>query len=50
MEKIKWYFKQMFPLTYWTTYGENGKRKITIWKMWLGQCYNINTFLIKELK
>lgn len=43
---IKWYFKQLFPLTYRTTYRENGKKHYTVWKMWLGKCYKIDDYII----
>lgn len=44
MDKIIWYLKQLFPLMYVSTYTENGSRKLTIWRMWFGRCFNIRTF------
>ncbi len=46
MNKILWYFKQLFPLIYWSKYKEGEKNIFTIWKMWFGKCYNIKNFNI----
>jgi len=35
-----WYLKQLLPLRYETTYGENGNRYFEIWRMWFGRCFN----------
>lgn len=43
MNKIIWAIKQLLPLTYRTTYGENGKRYFCVWQMWFGRCFNITT-------
>ena len=40
MNKVKWLFKQLLPLSYWTKYEEDGKKYFTIWNMWFGKCYN----------
>jgi hypothetical protein len=47
-EKLKWRLKQLFPLTYYTEYGENGKWYFVIWKMWMGRSYEITKFEIKK--
>jgi len=41
-----WYLKQLFPLTYWTTYGKDGKRVFCIWRMWFGHCFSISEFVV----
>jgi hypothetical protein len=46
--KIVWYLKQCLPLTYDTTYGQNGKHYVVIWKMFLGRCYKIQRYEIAE--
>lgn len=46
--KATWYLKQLLPLTYRTTYGENGKTHFTVWKMWMGRCYNIDDVIVAE--
>ena len=43
-ERIKWYFKQFLPLTYVSEYDENGKQKVTIWRMWFGRCFDIRSW------
>ena len=49
MERIKWYFKQLLPLTYVSEYKEDGLDKQTTFKMWLGRCYNERTVYISEI-
>ena len=47
MERLKWYLKQLFPLTYVATYsvpGEWHRRKLCIWRMWFGRCFNVRYF------
>lgn len=41
--RIKWYLKQLLPLTYVTEHGEaeTDKRFVVVWRMWLGRCYSI---------
>ena len=37
-----WYFKQLFPLTYWTNYKTStGTPQFAIWRMWFGKCFNV---------
>lgn len=43
-----WYLRQLFPLTYRTTYGENGQRHFCVWRMWLGRCYDIDDVVIAD--
>lgn len=46
-DKLIWYAKQLFPLTYISKYKENGQKKLSIWKMWFGYCYKIQTYDLK---
>ena len=46
MSKIKWLFKQLLPLTYWTKYKEGDKQYFEIWNMWFGKSYNSVRFEI----
>jgi hypothetical protein len=40
---VKWYLRQLLPLTYRTHYwDEDEKRHFCVWKMWLGRCYKID--------
>jgi len=45
MKKLSWYLKQIIPLTYWSAYGVDNKRQVSIWKMWFGRCYNVRILL-----
>lgn len=47
LSKIDWYIKQLFPLTYRTTYVENGENRFVVWKMWFGRCYKIEDYVVK---
>jgi hypothetical protein len=42
MNKLKWYLKQLLPLTYRTRWMENGKRYFSVWNMWFGKSFNID--------
>lgn len=47
--QIRWYFKQLFPLTYRSEYADtDGNPRFCVWKMWFGKCYNVEEFAIKE--
>ena len=46
MNKLFWYVKQLLPLTYVSEYIENGKKKLTVWKMWFGKCFSIKTWSV----
>lgn len=47
-DKALWYLKQLLPLTYRTTYEQDGKPHFTVWKMWMGRCYNIDDVIVAE--
>ena len=47
MKKIKWCIKQVVPLTYRSKYKENGKNYFTVFQMFFGKCFNIETYEIK---
>ncbi len=53
MNRIKWYFKQLLPMTYRSHFKgreKNKKRRtkyFSVWKMWLGKCYKIDCVKIK---
>ena len=44
MRRIKWHLKQLLPLIYVSTFVQDGKRQLCIWRMWLGRCFNIRWF------
>lgn len=41
---MKWYLKQLLPLTYMSEYKQNDKRRLCIWKMWMGRCFSVRHF------
>ncbi len=47
MASLKWYLEQLLPLKYKSNYKSEGKKLNTVWNMWFGKCFNIET---KELK
>lgn len=47
MNRVIWYLKQLLPLTYRTTYTENGQRHFSVWRMWFGRCFDIDDYMIK---
>lgn len=48
MNKVIWFIKQLFPFVYVSTYRENGQRKLTVWKMWLGRSYKIRDYRLEN--
>lgn len=46
MNKIIWFLKQLFPLTYRSHYIEKNKKMFCVWRMWFGKSFNIETFEI----
>lgn len=43
---MKYYLKQLIPLTYTSEYTDDEGDKVCIWKMWLGRSYNIKHYKI----
>lgn len=41
-----WYLKQLLPLTYRSKYKEGEKDRFTVWNMWFGKCYNVESYEI----
>jgi hypothetical protein len=49
-ERIKWYIKQILPLTYRTKYRcSEGHQHYTVWNMWLGRSYNMDDVVVREI-
>lgn len=46
MKQLKWYVKQLFPLIYITTFTADGKRRLCIWRMWLGHSFKVRYFTL----
>jgi len=39
---VKWYLKQLLPLTYWTSVGKaDGRPEFVIWRMWFGRSFDV---------
>jgi hypothetical protein len=48
MSKLIWCIKQLFPLTYWSTFKEEDKTYLSIWRMWFGNCYDVITVEVND--
>lgn len=48
MDKLKWYLKQLLPLKYDSYYKVEGKKYLSIWRMWLGRSFNHRAFEINK--
>ena len=46
--RITWAIKQCLPLSYKSTFVENGQCVRCTWRMWLGRCFNINSFVLAD--
>ena len=44
---LKWYLKQLLPLTYRSKYAEGDKQIFCVWNMWFGRCFNVESYEIK---
>lgn len=44
MERLKWYLKQLLPFIYVTTFTADSKRRLCIWRMWMGRCFAVRYF------
>lgn len=43
---LKWYLKQLLPLTYRTHYEEGGTKHFVVWKMWFGRSFAIDDYIV----
>jgi len=48
MSKIIFYIKQLFPLTYRTRYGKDGKQHFCVWRMWFGRSFDIDDVIVAQ--
>jgi len=44
MNRLAWYFKQLFPLRYVSVYTQDGNRRLDTWRMWFGRCFDIKHY------
>ena len=48
LSKIKWYLKQLFPLTYVGKATDNNLGKhLCVWKMWFGKPFDIKFYELR---
>lgn len=48
MNKIKWYARQLLPLTYRSKYKtKDNKTHFCVWNMWMGKCFNVEDHTIE---
>jgi len=45
--RIRWATKQILPLSYVSEYGVEGERRLSIWRMWMGRCFNVREYTLK---
>lgn len=45
---IVYWSKQLLPLTYRSKYVKDGKKVFCVWRMWFGQCFDIEEYQIVE--
>ena len=45
---MKWYLKQLFPLTYRSRYSNGEGKHFAVWKMWFGKVYKYDDVIIAE--
>jgi hypothetical protein len=48
LNKIVYYIKQCFKLSYYSCFAEEENKVVMTWDMWFGKCYNIKKYIIKE--
>ena len=48
MSRIHWYLKQLFSLMYVSTYGEEDRRYVAVWRMWFGRCWGIRRWEVVQ--
>ena len=48
MNRLAWYFKQLFPLRYVSVYTQDGNRRLDTWRMWFGRCFDIKHYQLKR--
>lgn len=46
--RLRWYVRQILPLRYESRYREGGKPILCIWRMWLGRCFNVRSFVLAD--
>ncbi len=47
MQKILFYLKQLFPLTYTSKYIVDDKKYFSVWKQWFFKPFSVKTYELK---
>lgn len=49
-QKLRWYLRQLLPLTYRTHYTETdrGLRHFAVWRMWFGHVFDHDDHIIAD--
>jgi len=48
MNRLSWCLKQLLPFQYVSTYTEDEQRKLSVFRMWFGRCFNVRTYSLAE--
>jgi hypothetical protein len=49
MARLKWFFRQVLPLTYRSRYrNDKGQAHFVVWRMWFGKVFTTDDVLIQE--
>ena len=46
--RTAWYLRQLMPMTYRSTYRDVDGKHFTVWRMWLGRCFDVDDVLVAE--
>jgi len=45
---MKWYLRQLIPVTYRTRCRVDNRPYFIVWKMWLGRCFKVEGYEVVE--
>lgn len=48
MNRLRWMLKQLVPCFYVSKFIEDGRRRLCIWRMWLGRCFAVRYYDLKD--
>lgn len=48
MQRVIWYFRQLFPLTYRSHYSEDSRKHFAVWRMWFGRVFDHEDYVVVE--
>jgi hypothetical protein len=44
---LYYWVHQLFPFTYRSRYSIKGRKHFTVWRMWMGRCFDIDDVRVK---